>query len=204
MRCFLVAAAIAGLVALTGCSVRKVKAAPVAAPQPAPAVEPARAAVPEEPLSIPQTNVELPSPQPISPEALASIPPSQEQPEPIPPSRPARSRVTQGPARPETVSPETPPAVTETPPRSRIQALLPAEERLKIKEGVENRWREINDRLSRISYEKLPPEQKSTVERIRSFLSLSERAYNRGDMRQADSLSERALVLARDLERVNR
>src|SRR5947199_1255340 len=71
-----------------GCVVRKPKTASVAPAAPKPAT-PATPAPPPEPLSIPQTNVYLPEPQPVTPEALATtIPPGEPAPPPPPPPKP--------------------------------------------------------------------------------------------------------------------
>jgi hypothetical protein len=186
---------------LSGCSWRKHPATVAAAPPPKPAAtaepEPPPTPIPEAPLSIAQTNVQLPAPQPISAEALASIP----QPEPAAPARHTRSRPpATAPAKPETAVESPPPPPAEDPARIRLQPMVSAEERLKIKEEVESRQREVNDRLVRIRKRGLTAQEKNTVSRIQSFLNLSAQALNRGDMRQANSLSERALLLARDLE----
>src|SRR5690349_950623 len=58
-----------------GCSFRKPQTAK-AAPAPPRPVAPATPAPPPEPLSIPQTNVYLPAPQPVTPEALATTIPA--------------------------------------------------------------------------------------------------------------------------------
>ena len=45
----------------------------------------------------------------------------------------------------------------------------------------------------------LSDSDRGIVERVRSFVQLSDQAAARGEMRQADGLSERALVMAREL-----
>src|ERR1039458_753861 len=84
----------AGIV-LAGCSLRGKPAKTAIVPAaPKPVVAPAPAAPPPA-LSIPQTRVELPKPQPVDPAALATEPRPPELPEPPPavvPARPKRTR----------------------------------------------------------------------------------------------------------------
>ena len=42
--------------------------------------------------------------------------------------------------------------------------------------------------------------QRNTVERIRAFVKDSDEAEKRGDMREADALAERAVILMRELQ----
>jgi hypothetical protein len=165
---------------------------------------------PKQPVSVPQTQVRLPAPQPISPEALASIPAYQEEPEPRAPARTPRrtSPVVVGP-KPDVGSSaaqsaaENPAAAPEEPPRvPRIQTIVPAEEKAKIAEEYETRRREITELLARIqNRRRLSEAETANAKRVQSFLTLAETAYKRGDMRQADALTDRALALARDLDR---
>ena len=101
-------------VSLSGCTLRgkplfkgKTPAAvkPVAPPPPVVAAKPA----PPEPLSIPQTNVRLPEPQPISPEALATTVAPEEP--AAPPTSPAPKPPTRRTAAPN--PPATQPAAPE-------------------------------------------------------------------------------------------
>jgi uncharacterized protein YecE (DUF72 family) len=90
--------------------------------------------------------------------------------------------------------PEAPPAAAEP----RIQALVSAEERSRLTREIAARRREIEKIL-----EQLPPSTESqrsaAVERVLSFLSLSDQAAERGELRQANEYSNRALVLAKEL-----
>jgi hypothetical protein len=68
-------------------------------------------------------------------------------------------------------------------------------------DAIEARKREIRDRLAQVSSRrKLSEQERNIVERVDSFLRLSDDAAKRGEMTQADALSERALVLARELQ----
>src|SRR5947209_9392765 len=78
-------------ISLAGCVVRGAPKTAKAMP-PAPKPVAALPAAPPEPLSIPQTNVALPAPQPLDPEALVTLPPPPEPaPEPVAPQRQRRT-----------------------------------------------------------------------------------------------------------------
>jgi hypothetical protein len=156
---------------------------------------------PEPQLSTPQTNVRLPAPQPVSPEALASIP----RPEPEPPAppevarpKPPRRATALGPPPPKPEAPTEPVPAAQEPPRPRLQTLMTAEERRRLGEEMDAHRREIGERLAQAGKSPSEP-QLAMINRVRSFLALADQAARRGDMRQAHSLSERALLLARDL-----
>jgi DedD protein len=160
---------------------------------------------PPEPLSSPQTQIQLPNPQPLDPAALVANP------EPSQPQQPARSRNSRMArnntrSEPAAAPPASPPvdaqAPAATPPaeeRPRLQPILPPEEVRRIQETIASRNREIHERLSQVRTRQGSAEE-SMVGRIRSLVSLSDEAAKRGDMTQADALSEKALVLARGLE----
>lgn len=199
MRSQSIAIAAVMLVCLSGCALRGKKAVP---PPPPPKPAAPAAAAPAGPLSIPQTRVELPPPQPLDIRALdtgpqepVAVEPPEAAPAPKAPRKPAPAPVpaTTGP-QPETPAPQ--PAVEERP---RLQEIVSPEEKRRLTEEIAARKREINDVLGQVSHRALSEEERSTVERIRSFVQLSDQAAGRGDMRQAEALSERALVLAREL-----
>ncbi len=182
-------------VCLSGCGLRNktVAAAPVPPPPPPAVVEPAG------PLSIPQTSVELPPPQPLDPRALETAqapPPAPEEPAPAPkpPRRPAQPPVATGPQLPADAAQQ--PAPEERP---RLQEIVPPEEKRRMAEEIAARKREIESVLQQAAQRRLSEQDRGIVERIRSFLLLSDQAAARDDMRQAEALSERALVLAREL-----
>ena len=194
--------------ALAGCTARGNPQAKTPAPPSPSAARPAQAetrpAEPAgEPLSIPQTQVRLPKAQPIDPEALATQPVILPDPPPVNPSVPrARRAPTAAQAKPET-----PPDVTadvthpaETP-RPRIEPLLPADERRQLIEETDKRLRQAEDLVDRLSARALNNDQRSAVERIRSFTKQSRQALDRSETQQAVELANRALLLAQELER---
>jgi hypothetical protein len=195
--------------ALSACDMKLTHAKTPPPPQPTAATAespPEQAA--SEPLSIPQTQVRLPRPQPIDPEALA-MPPVSAPSEPSAPRpsrraarRPSPSPAAAAPAKPEppVETAEAPPVATE-PARPRIEPVLPAEQRRQLTEAISSRLHEVDQILNRIPVQKLSDAQKDSVERIRRFANLSHEALEKGDMQQAGALADRALVLAQGLVR---
>jgi protein TonB len=201
-----------GLLALllSACEMKLPHARTPPPPQPTTAkAEPEPVAAPSEPLSIPQTQVRLPNPQPIDPEALAAPPVN------VPADTPAPRRTHAGPKRsgpqpPPVTSPgkpesaETaeapPPAPTESP-RPPIGPVLPDEERRRLNEDIASRLKEVEQRLTRIAGLRLSDPQKSSVQTIRSFVDLSHKALEQGDIQKANDLAEKALILAQELDR---
>ncbi len=192
---------------LAGCSLRgdpQAKTPPPPAPS---AARPSQAdAKPAdsagEPLSIPQTQVRLPKPQPIDPEALATQPVMLPEPPPVNPSvKPVRRAPAAAQAKPEPPDPTadaTHPAETQ---RARIEPLLPADERRQLVEETEKRLRQAEETVDRLSARPLNNDQRSAVERIRSFTKQSRQALDRSETQQAVELADRALLLAQELER---
>lgn len=187
---------------LSGCVLRakqQTKAGnPPPPPKPATITAPA---APPPPLSILQTQVELPAAQPISAQALESLKPLDEPAETQRPSRPPRRA---GPvAAPP--HPETPPAqVQPTPPpepeRPPIQEIVPAAELKHLQDSADGRKRDIRKVLDQIGTQRLNATQRDKIERIKSFLALSDEAESRNDMRQADALAEKAQILVGELQ----
>jgi hypothetical protein len=181
----------------------KVKSSAAAAPPPPkPATQPAPAQ-PSEPLSVPQTQVQLPPAQPINPDALATEPKPEE-----PATAPTASRAPRhtAPAQPkpaetQTPSTPTPPPVTAAPAEELppVQEVLSPEDRKRLQESADNRQNEIRQLLSQLKGHRLSAEQNREVKRIQSFVEQAENAEKRGDMRQADALAERALILAQEM-----
>ena len=194
--------------ALSACDMKLTRTRTPPPPQPAEAkAEPPPAdPAPNEPLSIPQTQVRLPRPQPIDPEALATPPVSAPSEAPRPPRHAARRPAPQPPAtapakpEPPVETAEAPPPATE-PARPRIEPVLPAEQRRQLTEDIASRLHEVDRILSQISARKLRDAEKDSVERIRNFENLSHQALDRGDTQQASALADRALLLARELVR---
>ncbi|MBI3472570.1 MAG: hypothetical protein HY013_14540 [Candidatus Solibacter usitatus] len=169
--------------------------APASAPKPV-VVTPA-AAVVEPPFSAPQTNVVLPAPQPVSPEAAAVVTPAPEPP-PAPP-KPVRPPT----SRPPAAQPEPPPPdpVLTPPPRPRVRPAESTAERRKLQAEFASRRRETEALLARLQGRTLSEEEKSAQERVRAFLDQAAAAIKKNDFQQADALSSRALLLAKDLLR---
>jgi hypothetical protein len=173
---------------------------------PAPVAVPAASAKPApaspEPLSTPQTDVQLPPPQPVSPEALATIqPPPEPAPEPPvpPPAKPVRKQTA---AKPEPVAPAQEPPAAAAPPAEepiRLGTVLTDEQRRRIAADLDRRKAEITTFLRQVNPRRSSAHQKNMMENVRSLLKVAEDAAKRGDMTSADSLSERALILAREL-----
>jgi hypothetical protein len=165
-----------------------------------------------EPLSIPQTQAQLPPAQPIDPEALAATqPPSPPVETQAPPRAPRRTAAHPAPpprAEPapagtqsaaQAAAPESPPA-TENEVRGEVQEIIPPEELKRLRDSLAARKLEIHRVLDPAQTRKLNKQQSAVVSRIQSFLQQSEEAEKRGDWRQADTLGERAQVLAREFQ----
>jgi hypothetical protein len=189
--------AIAVTISLGGCSLKKQPQ--IAAAPPAP--KPAAPAKPAEPLSIPQTSVELPPPQPIPPDAL---PPAEPGTTPAPPASTSRTqtrapqqRPGAQPPKPEPTAPTTPaqPPVAERAPIAEV--LSPAEAK-RLQDEAHARTNEARQTIARLSARRRN-QQKSVIDRINVFLTQAQEAERRGDMRQASELAGRAAVLAREL-----
>jgi len=185
-------------VLLAGCFLQgKQPAAQTTPAPPAPAAK--SSAAPPQPLSVPQTQIEIPTPQPVSEAALAAGQTSQDAPEPVAPPRPVR----RSPPAVNAARPEAPasPAATEEPTRAPIQEVLTADESKHLQESAAERKREIR-RLVELArtHRRLNGRELSVVTRIEGLVKLSDDAEAKGDMREADALAERALVLAKDLE----
>jgi len=151
------------------------------------------------PISVPQTQVILPTPQPIQAEALAvkveppptTAPPSQTaKPRPAPRSEP-RQTTSQAPAGPQ----PPPPAAS----RRRIRPVESPEERNRLTTEIVASQRQVHDNLAKAKTRQLTEAEKSAVERIVAFLDQADAASKDQDLQQAAALSNRALVLSQDL-----
>ncbi len=190
------------ILGLAGCTLRPTKqAATPPPPKPVAAQPPA----PEPQLSVFQTAVVLPSPQPINPDAIPAPPPADvpapEKAEAAPPApRPAR-RTAAGPPKPEPEPEVETPAVVAPPveEQPKIQPILSDEAQRKAKAAIESRRKDIRDLLTRAKAHPSPANQ-TLVDRINSFVTQSDEAAQRGDYTQANDLSERALILAKGLQ----
>jgi len=171
---------------------------PAAAPQPAPAAKPPVETAADLPISVPQTQVILPTPQPIQAEALAvkveppptTAPASQTaKPRPAPRSEPRQSTA-QAPA-----GPQLPPAAS----RRRIRPVESPEERHRLTSEIAASQRQVHENLAKAKTRQLTDKEKSAVERIVAFLEQADVATKDQDLQQAAALSNRALVLSQDL-----
>jgi hypothetical protein len=197
------------VISLCACE-RKVKHAQTPPPpQPVPVkAEPPPEIASNEPLSIPQTQVRLPTPQPINPEAVATPPVTLPAEAAVahPAHRPGRrppavAPLVTTPVKPEAVeTAETPPpAPAVEAPRPRIEPALPAEQRRQLNEEIASRQHKIEQMVASISARRLSESEKRSVERIKSFLNLSHQALERGDMQQAGALANSASLLAQEM-----
>ncbi|MBK9166610.1 MAG: hypothetical protein IPM24_04005 [Bryobacterales bacterium] len=183
---------------LSGCSFKKKPVA--AAPAPPATVTAARGQ--DATWSEPQTDVVLPREQPLSAEAVVIRLPDPPPPEP-PKRAPAPKPRASAPPAPE---PEPPPIVpADQPaapaPRVRIRAVETAAERQRLEREVTQRRQEANQILARARTRSLNLAQRNTVQRAEAFLAQADSALDAGDLRQADALSSRALLLCRELAR---
>ena len=186
---------------LAGCVLggrpKAVAAAP-ALPKPAAPVQP------PEPLSIPQTQVELPAPQTFNPDALNTTP--QEEPPPQAQTKPAApaNKPPRPPAPSSNKPAETQPApepAAEQPAetaRPAIHEIMPDAERNRLRDEA-HAHKEDTLKLLREAKPKTA-NQKRAKDEINQFLKQSQDAENAGDMRMADQLAERAHILAKELE----
>ena len=191
----------AGIV-LAGCSLRGKPAKTAIVPAaPKPVAAPALAPPPSAPLSIPQTRVELPKPQPVDPAALATEPrpPELREPDPPPAVAPARPRRTSQPASPAAAAPAA--AATPPPePRETFQEIVSPAELKRLQDQALARRREANQILDQLSRRQLTGAEQGVAATIRNFLALSEEAEKHNDPRQANALAERAQILAKELQ----
>ena len=171
--------------------------------------EPPPEPVPSGPLSSPQTQVRLPSPQPIDPEAVVT-PPVNVPAEPSQTHQSHRGTKRQGPqpataaspGKPETVETAEAPPPTETP-RPPIGPVLSDEERRRLTEDIYARLKDVDKMLASIAALRLSDAEKSSQERIRSFQKLSRDAVEHGEIQQASALAERAVLLAQEVLRAH-
>jgi hypothetical protein len=188
-------------ISLAGCALR-------GAPQTAKAIPPAPPPVaapppaPPEPLSIPQTHVELPAPQPLDPEALITLPPPPEPvPDPVMPRRPRRPIPVTSNTPPKPEAGPTAPEPEEHPAeRPAIQEIIPAPEKQRLIDSLAHRKAEINQILSQTNGPRQTKLQQGVVRMIHDLTDVAKEAEDHGDLKQADANLERAQVLARELQ----
>jgi len=84
--------------------------------------------------------------------------------------------------------------------REQVQAILPPEEVKRLQDSLAARKQEVHRVLDPALARKWNAQQTAALSRIQAFLTQSEEAEKRGDWRQADVLSEKAQVLAREFQ----
>ena len=170
-------------------------------PAPAPTPPPA----PASPLSIPQTQVDLPRQQPpvdANAYSLETTPPQVEVEAPTP-SRPTTSRrpTTSNPPAPRPEAAQ-PPATPQTAPPENpapIQEIVPPSEAKRLQDQAQARRRDVQQMVDQLSRRNLNSTQRNSITLINSLMASSTDAEKRADMKLADALAERAQILARDL-----
>jgi hypothetical protein len=193
---------VVAVILLAGCSLRGKPAKSVvvpAAPKPVAATKPA---APPPVLSIPQTRVELPKPQPLDPAALVTEPRAPELPEPPPAVVPARPRRT-SPSASQPASPAAAAPAASTPPpetRETFQEIVSPAELKRLQDQALARRREATQILDQLRRRQLTSAEQGVGATIRNFLALSEEAEKHNDPRQANALAERAQILAKELQ----
>jgi hypothetical protein len=184
-------------IVLAGCSLRAKPKAVVPPATPKPAASPAPTPPPPAPLSIPQTNVALPKPQPVDPAALVlETKPPEPEPPSAPPARPRRTT--------QAAPTATPPPATVTPPpeppRETFQEVVSPVEAKRLLEQARTWRKEVRQILDQLGRRTLTPAEKNVVATIQSFLTLSEEAEKHSDPRQAVAHADRAHILAKELQ----
>ncbi len=189
---------------LGGCSLKRNKtAAVVPPPKPSSTVPYRPVALPEPPMAELQTRVYLPKPQPIDENAIPVVKP----PEPPPAKpQPERAKPRVQPQAPAQAAPqpavETPPPVTTEPlPRQRVRPVASESERKRLLREVTKRRLQTQRMLVELGQRTLREDQRAGLARVQAFLDQVEAALKENDLRQADALSSRALLLCQDLYR---
>ena len=177
------------LLGLAGCAARAKPAVPAAAPvAPAP---------PPEPLSIPQTQVQLPRPQPFDPDSLSTAPPAAALPPAAPPPATKPPQTTRRQAAPPP-KPETPPPAE--PVRLPIQEILPSNVQQQLRRSAQDHRSQALQLVAQAQRRSLTAAEQALVTRINQFVKSSSDAEKNGDLRSADDLAGRAHILAKELQ----
>jgi hypothetical protein len=195
----------AGGLGTVGCAMKAARTAPGAVapgPHPQPTVS---APAADEPISVAQTNIVLPKPQPIQAEALATLPPeTPPAPEPLnhttKPRAPAAPRPEPRPqAGAQTAQGPPPPPVSPATSRPRIRPVESPADQHRLLTEIGARQRQVQDILAKAKTRQLSDAEKSAADRIQAFLEQTEAALKDKDLQQADALSNRALLLCPEL-----
>jgi len=191
-------------VALAGCALqaKKGKDTTPASVVPPSAGNVATSVPKPEPLSTPQTHVDLPPDQQLNPESLAvettppSPPPAAA---PVPAPTAHRNPPAPTPAKPDTTAP----AATEPPPstpRPAIQEALPDTERNRLLESAKAKRSVVRAWLDSPAAQHLNAQGKRTRGTIEQMLKRSEEAEKHSDAATAAQLADRAAVLMQELQ----
>jgi type IV secretory pathway VirB10-like protein len=148
--------------------------------KPAPPAPPA-----PQPLSLPQTQVQLPPAQPVDPQALAPAPPAEAPP-------PSRTTTRTRPA---------PPAAPQEAERGPARELLDPVESARLRNSADAHKREVRAWLNGSQGRRLDPNN-PTLARIKLLLKTSDEAEQKGDIREASDLADRAVTFMRELQSV--
>ncbi len=192
-------------ISLSGCITGgKPKVTTPPAPQPAPAPQTPPPAAAPLPLSMPQTQVQLPPEQPLDPEALQPATPTAEV-QPAPPT-PTRATRKPKPAPAVTAPPPEPAAAVATPPASPPaeergdvrQSISPAEQE-RLKNNADGQKRLIRSFFNSSRGRRMNAND-PTVVRIKALLQASDEKEEKGDMREASDLADRAMGFLRELQ----
>ena len=157
-----------------------------------------------EPLSIPQTQVRLPQPQPIDPDAVVPPPPP---PEPVQPRQKKRRTPPGAGAPPSTAAkPDTTETAEATPPTvetqpHRLEPVIPEDQRRQQIEEITARLSKADATLKGILAQPLTDGRKRAAGQIRSLADQAYKARDQGDIQKATGLVDRIQLLLQDLAR---
>ena len=157
----------------------------------------------DRPISVPQTQVTLPRPQPVQDEALTVVKPgAPPAPQPSQTAKPPRAALPKPEPRQQPATAPTVPAGAQPPPAlppRRIRPVQSAAERQTLTAQIAASQRQVQDNLAKAKSRRLSDAEKSAVERIQAFLEQTDAALKEQDLQQAAALSNRALLLSQDL-----
>ena len=157
----------------------------------------------DRPISVPQTQVTLPRPQPVQDEALTVVKPdAPPAPQPSQTAKPPRAALPKPEPRQQPATAPTVPAGAQPPPAlppRRIRPVQSAAERQTLTAQIAASQRQVQDNLAKAKSRRLSDAEKSAVERIQAFLEQTDSALKEQDLQQAAALSNRALLLSQDL-----
>jgi hypothetical protein len=141
--------------------------------------------------------VQLPRPQPLDPDSLATAPSAAAPPAAVPPpaNKPAQTtrRPVATPPKPETP----PPAETARPP---IQEILRPDVQQQLRRSAQDHRSQALQLVAQAQRRSLSAAEQALVTRINQFVKSSSEAERNGELRSADDLAGRAHILAKELQ----